>query len=70
MAEHPFTLEEKACFDAIGQTMALIQDLDERGRLNSNIDELAKAIHVLQQFPIQHMLNRLWPNQFSDWYVQ
>jgi hypothetical protein len=65
-----FTPAEQEAFDAISTAMEKIQTLDTRGRLKCNNDELARAVHDLQQFPIQHMLHRLWPEEFSDWYTQ
>lgn len=60
--------KEQHAFDAIAEAMVAIQHLDERGSLQYNTDELAQAIHVLQSFVKQHILWRLDPEWFSDWY--
>lgn len=36
--------------------------------LRANYDELATAIHMIQGFIMQHMLQRLAPDEFGHWY--
>lgn len=38
-------------------------------RLEQNDAELAAAVHVIQGFIVQHMLNRLNPSHWSSWYA-
>lgn len=62
------TIREKRAGDAILKAMEAIQQIDNRGPLVYNTEELAQAIHILQGFWKQHILNRLDPNLFSDWW--
>lgn len=70
MSTHPFNDAELHTWDAIGEVLSRIENLDERGPLTYNEEELAAGVHVLQQFVLQHMLYRLWPMEFSDWWEQ
>ena len=36
--------------------------------LSANRSELIAAVHVIQGFVVQHMLSRVAPGQWSDWY--
>jgi len=36
--------------------------------LEHNREELTGAVHVIQSFIVQHMLHRLSPDAWSDWY--
>jgi hypothetical protein len=63
-----FSVREQKAWDTIIEAMVAIQEMDERGRLAFNTDELATSIHVLQGFVKQHILWRLDPEEFSDWW--
>lgn len=62
------TIRERRASKAILRAMESIQQMDERGPLVYNTEELAQAIHVLQSFWKQHILNRMDSNLFSDWW--
>lgn len=65
----PFTELEQDAWDAIMKAMGAIIDMDERGPLKYNGEELAEAVHVLQSFVKQHLCFRIWgAPQFSDWW--
>lgn len=55
---------EQAVMDHILAAMQGIQDLG----LRLNQAELAQAVHVLQSFVIQHMLQRLAPDHWGEWF--
>lgn len=38
--------------------------------LRANQDELFHAVHVIQGFIIQHMLQRLNPAEWAEWYKE
>lgn len=60
--------EEKA-WEAIAVAFKAIHDIDdEEDSLKYNTEELVAATHTFQQFVQQHILHRLDPNQFSDWW--
>jgi hypothetical protein len=61
------TEREKRASEAI---LDAIYDMDPRGRLTYNTDEVVQAIHVLQSFLKQHVLNRQDPENWSDWWEQ
>jgi hypothetical protein len=56
---------EQAVMDHILAAMRGIQDFG----LETNSSELTQAIHVLQAFVIQHMLQRIEPEQWGRWYA-
>jgi hypothetical protein len=56
--------EEQLVMDHILEAMDGIQRLG----LKTNQNELAAAVHVLQGFVIQHMLQRLAPGHWGAWY--
>lgn len=57
--------EERTAFKTLGQVHKQILDWG----LRVNQAELSQAIHVLQGFIIQHMLERIAPDEFgSNWY--
>jgi hypothetical protein len=56
--------EEVAAMSEINSFTARIYDWG----LCTNKSELIAATHVLEGFVIQHMLHRVQPNQWSDWY--
>lgn len=56
--------DEQAVMDHILAAMQGIQDLG----LRTNHAELAQAVHVLQQFVILHMLQRLAPEAWGNWF--
>ena len=66
----PFDARERKAWDLIIETMGAIQDIDERGKLPVNQEELCEAVHTLQRFVTQHMNWRYWPEEFSDWWEQ
>lgn len=55
---------EQAVMDHI---LAAMQGIQEWG-LRANSTELAMAVHGLQAFVIQHMLQRLNPDAWGRWY--
>ena len=62
---------EQACMDKILAAMESILQLDGTvSTLRANSGELASAVHVLQQFPVQHMLHRLDPENWSNWWEE
>lgn len=62
------TFEEQDALDKILAAMHAIQKLGPEG-LKYNSEELAAAIHVLQAFVKQHVLHRLFPDEWSQWYA-
>lgn len=59
--------QEQAVMDHILAAMQGIYDLGLKPDTNSS--ELASAVHVLQAFVIQHMLQRVAPGHWGEWYV-
>lgn len=62
------TDKEQEAYDFILDAMGAIQNMDDRDRLKYNCDELAQAVHVLQSFVKQHVLHRLDPDNWLDWW--
>ena len=64
----PATLneEEQAIMDHILSAMRGIQNMG----LRCNEAELAIAVHGLQQFVIQHMLQRIAPGKWGEWFTE
>jgi hypothetical protein len=63
------TERETKAWNLIIEAMFAIQNMDEHGtQLKYNDDELIGAIHVLQSFVKQHVLHRLAPDEYSDWW--
>ena len=56
--------EERVAMEDLLSALSIIQSW----KLKSNQTELAAAIHVIQSFIIQHMLGRLAPEAWSNWY--
>lgn len=56
--------DEQAVMDHILAAMNGIQALG----LRANSSELAQAVHVLQSYVIQHMLQRLEPDHWGNWF--
>lgn len=54
--------------DCIGRAMGGILDLGLRKDTDNLRVELAAAVHALQAFPIQHMLQRLAPECWGKWF--
>jgi hypothetical protein len=59
--------EEQAVMDHILAAMQGIYDLGLKPDTNSS--ELSSAVHVLQSFVILHMLQRVAPGHWGEWYV-
>lgn len=55
---------EQKAMDALIACMVEIQTWGDK----ANQSEFIAAIHVVQSFIIQHMLYRLEPTQWSDWF--
>jgi hypothetical protein len=55
---------ERKAMDALIACMVEIQTWGEK----ANTSEFIAAIHVIQGFIIQHMLYRLEPTEWSNWY--
>lgn len=56
--------EEQAAMDAVNNAMSQIVALG----LRANGTELASAIHVLQGFVVQHMLQRREAEHWGNWF--
>ena len=61
------TDEEQEAYDSILTAFRKIKGLGPEG-LQYNHAELTQAVHTMQMFVHQHVLNRLEPNYFSAWY--
>jgi len=48
--------------------LAMIVQKVQLWGLRANLSEMTTAVHVLQGFVIQHMLHRVDPEQWSDWF--
>jgi hypothetical protein len=67
---------EQRASDTILEAMSAIRNieeddtepLDDRRRLTANGNELVDAVHVLQSFVKQHVLHRINPDDWSDWW--
>jgi hypothetical protein len=57
-------IEEQQVMDALAM---IVQKVQLWG-LRANLSEMTTAVHVLQGFVIQHMLHRVDPEQWSDWF--
>lgn len=55
--------------DVMDHILAAMQGIQEWG-LRSNHTELAMAVHGLQAFVIQHMLQRLNPDDWGCWFEE
>ena len=66
-SEHAVALaaDERQAMDHL---MAYMKIVEADWKLKFNHDELRPAIHVLQGFIVQHMLHRLNPAGWSNWY--
>lgn len=64
MTQPSLNSEEQQIMDQIN---AAYQGILKLG-LSHNIEELTAAVHTTQQFVIQHMLYRLNPENWSNWY--
>lgn len=60
------TPEEQDAYDKIVAAYDAILTLG--GGLRGNQGELVQAVHVMQHFVSMHVLHRLDPEFFSDWY--
>lgn len=60
------TDEEEEAYEAILWAMHAIQDMG----LAYNIEEFVGHIHGLQAFVHQHVLHRLNPDYYNDWYTK
>ncbi len=58
------TPEEKCAYDAILKAMHSIQAMG----LEYNVEEMVLHIHGLQHIVSQHVLHRIMPKYYSDWY--
>lgn len=58
--------EEQEAFDYLGKYVELV--VHRWGLKDSQRSELLAAIHVLQMYPIQHMLYRAVPDHWSNWW--
>jgi hypothetical protein len=56
--------EERETMDLL---LAFMRQLDDWG-LRVNQGEMTAAIHVLQSFVVQHMLERIAPQAWASWY--
>ena len=56
--------------EAMDHLLAFMEIVSRRWQLAANSGELTAAIHVLQGFVIQHMLTRLEPGEWGDWWRQ
>ena len=58
------TAEEQEAMDHLLTFMSIVNDWGP----NCNGDELARGVHQLQLFVIMHMLARISPGDWSEWY--
>jgi hypothetical protein len=56
--------EKQAMNDLLGAYNKILRNW----RLKHNQTELTAAVHVIQGFIVQHMLHRLSPDAWADWY--
>lgn len=63
-----FDDRESDAFDKIIEAMSAVINVDERGPMKYNREEIAAAVHVLQSTVQQHALWRMDPEYFSDWW--
>ena len=56
--------EEQAAMDAIAAAYGMILGMG----LSDNRGELVGAVHVLQSFVAQHLLHRISPKSWNDWF--
>lgn len=61
-----FDREERVAMDDLLACMRRIQGWG----LQANQAELTQAVHVVQGFIVQHMLQRLNPDEFGRWYEE
>lgn len=54
--------------EAMDHLLAFMEIVSRRWRLACNSGEMTAAIHVLQGFVIQHMLTRIQPDEWGDWW--
>lgn len=54
--------------EAMDHLLAFMNIVTNRWGLAVNTGELASGVHVCQGFITQHMLHRLAPDNWSDWY--
>jgi hypothetical protein len=54
--------------EAMDHLLAFMEIVVQRWNLRTNHDEMAAAIHVLQGFTTQHMLARVAPDHWGDWW--
>lgn len=64
--EQFLTDAEEEAYEAINWAMKAIQDMG----LSANPEEFALHIHGLQSFVDQHVLHRLNPGYYSNWYTK
>jgi hypothetical protein len=62
------SFDEKEAFRLLGDFQRKVAEEWKLKRGNNLEMELASAIHVLQGFVIQHMLQRQAPQEFGEWY--
>lgn len=70
--EHELTAREAEAQELILKAFEAIKNLgkdDGNSTLVYNNAELAQAVHVLQSFLKQKVLNRLMPEEFSNWWT-
>jgi hypothetical protein len=56
--------------EAMEMLLAVVDHIREDWGLMMNEAELTQAVHVIQGFIIQHMLQRLAPGQWGRWYAE
>lgn len=62
--------DERAVMDHIGAAMQGILDLGLTDTSTNLRVELAAAVHVLQTFVVQHMLQRVAPGDWGQWFKE
>lgn len=65
-----YTPGEERLGKSILAVMEAMNSVDERGVLIYNVEEYIAAIHILQSFLKQHIVHRLFPDEFSDWWEE
>jgi hypothetical protein len=66
-APYLLTEEEEA---AVEHLLAFMEIVKDEWGLFANHDQLVLGMHLLQQFVQQHVLHRLDPDNWSDWYTE
>lgn len=64
----PLTEKEKWAMECIGKAFEAIKQMDDYSALTYNVEELVASVHVMQSFVKQHVLNRVDPSYWNNWW--